>query len=145
MASNFFMQNVKNWLSSKRCHFVKKYFYGIKLLHANVQCVYNVYAKYQMASIKALVQVAFPVYALSSTIQNYKGQLFQQNWPLAPMFLLQRYILPISKCLKNFMIFNHCLFKILRTNQSVTDRRMDGRCHGWTFKWLKATLSHYKN
>ena len=42
-----------------------KYFYGIKLLHANVQCVYIVYAKYQMASVKALVQVDFPVHVLS--------------------------------------------------------------------------------
>ena len=33
----------KKWLSSKCSHFVKKYFYGIKLLHANVQCVYIVY------------------------------------------------------------------------------------------------------
>ena len=39
--------------------FVKKYFYGIKLLHANVQCVYTVYAKYQMASVKVLVQVDY--------------------------------------------------------------------------------------
>ena len=58
-------QNVKKWLSSKRSHFVKKHFYGIKLLHANVQCVYIVYAKYQMASVKTLVQVDFPVHVLS--------------------------------------------------------------------------------
>ena len=58
-------QSVKKWLSSKRCHFAKKYFYGIKLLHANVQCIYIVYAKYQMASVKTLVQVDFPVHALS--------------------------------------------------------------------------------
>ena len=45
--------------------FVKKHFYGIKLLHANVECVYIVYAKYQMASVKALVQVDFPVHVLS--------------------------------------------------------------------------------
>ena len=47
--------------SSKRYHFVKTYFYGIKLLHANVQCVYNSvysrYAKYQMASVKALYKL----------------------------------------------------------------------------------------
>ena len=42
-----------------------KYFYGIKLLCANVQCIYIVYAKYQMASVKTLVQVDFPVHALS--------------------------------------------------------------------------------
>ena len=52
-------------LSSKRCHIVKKYFYGIKLLHANVQCIYIVYAKYQMASAKTLIKVDFPVHVLS--------------------------------------------------------------------------------
>ena len=41
----------KKWLSSKRCHFVKMYFNGIKLLHANVQCVYTVYTKYQNVSV----------------------------------------------------------------------------------------------
>ena len=56
---------LKKWLSSKHCHFVKKYFYGIKLLQANVQCVYIVYAKYQMASAKALAQVDFPMHELS--------------------------------------------------------------------------------
>ena len=55
----------KKWLSSKRCHFVKKYFYGIKLLRANVQCVYTVYTKYQDVLVKAVEQVEFPVYALS--------------------------------------------------------------------------------
>ena len=64
----------KKWLSSKHCQFVKKYFYGVKLLHANVQCVYIVYAKYQMASVKAPVGADFLAHVLSSTIQNYKGQ-----------------------------------------------------------------------
>ena len=63
-------QSVKKWLSSKRCHFVKTYVYGIKVLRANVQCVYVVYAKYQMASVKALVQVDFPVHVLSEHKQN---------------------------------------------------------------------------
>ena len=54
----------KNWLSSKCCHFVKKYFYAIKLLRANVQCVYIVYTKYQDVSVKAVEQVEFPVHAL---------------------------------------------------------------------------------
>ena len=52
----------------------KVFFYGIKLLHANVQCVYNVYAKYQTVSVKAVVVVDFLTHALSSTIQNYKGR-----------------------------------------------------------------------
>ena len=54
----------KKWLSSKRRHFVKKYFYGIKLLHANVQCVDIMYTKYQDVSVKAVEQVEIPVYAL---------------------------------------------------------------------------------
>ena len=39
--------------------------YGIKLLHANVQCVYKVDAEYQMDSVKALVQAGLKVHALS--------------------------------------------------------------------------------
>ena len=57
-------QSIKKCQSSKHCHFVKKYFFDIKL-HANVQCVYIVCAKYQMASVKALVQVDFPMHVLS--------------------------------------------------------------------------------
>ena len=63
-------QNIKQWLSSKHCHFVKKYFYGIKLLHANVQCVYIVYARYQMTSVKNPVKVDFPMHVLSKHYQN---------------------------------------------------------------------------
>ena len=37
----------------------------ITLLHANVQCVYIVYANYQNVSEKAEVQFDFRVYALS--------------------------------------------------------------------------------
>ena len=59
-----FKKQCKKWPSSKRCHFVKKYFYGIKLLPANVQCVYIVYTKYQDVSIKPVEQVEFPIYAL---------------------------------------------------------------------------------
>ena len=58
-------------------HFVRKYFYGIKLPHANVQCVYIVYTKYQDVSVKAVEQAEFPAYALMHylwTIKNYKGQ-----------------------------------------------------------------------
>ena len=55
----------KKRLISQSCHFVKAYFFVIKLFHANVQCVYIVYAKYQNVSVKALVRADFPVYALS--------------------------------------------------------------------------------
>ena len=38
--------------------------FGTKLLHANVQCVYIVQAKYQIVSSEAVVRVDWPVYAL---------------------------------------------------------------------------------
>ena len=38
----------------------------------NAQYICIVYAKYQKASVKALVQVDFPVYALSQQKQNKK-------------------------------------------------------------------------
>ena len=53
-----------NIKSSKRCHFVRKYFYCINHLHANVQCVHIVYTKYQDVSVKAVELVKLPVYAL---------------------------------------------------------------------------------
>ena len=48
----------------KTLSFCHKKNYGIKLLHANVQCVYIVYTKYQDVSAKAVEQVEFPVYAV---------------------------------------------------------------------------------
>ena len=39
-------------------------------LHAHAQYICTVFAKYQKASVKALVQVDFPVYALSKQKQN---------------------------------------------------------------------------
>ena len=49
----------------KKLSFCQKVFLWHQILHANVQCIYIVYAKYQMASVKALVQVEFPVDVLS--------------------------------------------------------------------------------
>ena len=40
--------------------------------HAHAQYICIVYAKYQKAPVKALVQVDFPVYALSKQKQNKK-------------------------------------------------------------------------
>ena len=69
----------KKWLSSKRCHFVKKYFYGIKLLHAKVQCVFIGYKKYQDVSAKLWNKLHSPNMHCLCTIKNYKGQYRQQN------------------------------------------------------------------
>ena len=40
------------------------------LLHAYAQFIYTVYAKYQTTSVKALIQVDFPVKALPKHKQN---------------------------------------------------------------------------
>ena len=48
----------------------KQPFFCITPLHAYVQYICIVYAKYQTASVKALVQDDFPVYALSKQKQN---------------------------------------------------------------------------
>ena len=49
---------------SKPCKFVKNYFFCIKLLHAHLQYVCNIPAKYQMNILKALGGVYFTKYAL---------------------------------------------------------------------------------
>ena len=52
-------------LSSHRCHFVKKYFFAIKFIHANVQWVYSVKAQYEIVQSKSVVGVDRPVNALT--------------------------------------------------------------------------------
>ena len=68
-------------LSSKRFEVVKNYVFHIKLLHANVQCVCIMYAKYQIVSAKSVVPVDFPVYALSTNQTPFKKQRIR-NWLL---------------------------------------------------------------
>ena len=58
----------------KMLSFCQKLFSRIKYLHANVQCVYIVYAKYQMPTAKALVKVEFPMYALRTQILMKKSE-----------------------------------------------------------------------
>ena len=55
----------KNCLSSHSCQFVKKYFFAIILLHANVQLVYIMLAKYQIVPSKTVVGVDWPVNAIT--------------------------------------------------------------------------------
>ena len=61
MKCDFKKQSVKKWPSQNAVILSKK-------------GVYIVYAKYQTVSVKAVVGVEFLAHALSSTIQNYKGQ-----------------------------------------------------------------------
>ena len=51
-------------------HFAKKFFFCMTPLYAHAQYICVVYGKYEKASVKALVQVEFPVYALSKQKQN---------------------------------------------------------------------------
>ena len=57
------------WLSLISSHFAKNIFFGI-LLHAHAHYICIVCAKYQKASVKALVQVDFLMYALSKNKHN---------------------------------------------------------------------------
>ena len=58
------------WLSLISSHFAKKTFFGMTLLHAHAHYICIVCAKYQRASVKALVQVNFLMYALSKHKHN---------------------------------------------------------------------------
>ena len=57
--------------------FNKKNYFGMTLLHAHAQyihCIYIVNAKYQKLSVKALVQVDFPVYAQAESLLKSKQE-----------------------------------------------------------------------
>ena len=57
------------WLSLISSQFAKIFFFGMTLLHALTHYICIVCAKYQKASVEALVQVDFLMYALSFKIQ----------------------------------------------------------------------------
>ena len=54
----------------KTLTFCQKVFLWHQTSHADVQCVYTVYAKYQVASVKAPVQADFHVHVLPKHYQN---------------------------------------------------------------------------
>ena len=49
-------------------------FFGMTLFHAHAQYIYIVNAKYQKPSVKALVQVDFPVYAQAKSLFKSKQE-----------------------------------------------------------------------
>ena len=51
--------------------FIYLFFFCMTLLHAHAPCICIVCAKYQKASVKALVPVDFPMYALSKHTHNH--------------------------------------------------------------------------
>ena len=58
------------WLSLTSSHFAKNIFFSMTLLHAHAHYICIVCAKYERASVKALVQVDFFMYALSKHKHN---------------------------------------------------------------------------
>ena len=50
------------------------FFFGMTLLHAHAQYIYIVNAKYQKPSVKALVQVDYPVYAQAKSLFKSKQE-----------------------------------------------------------------------
>ena len=53
-------------------------FFGMTLLHAHAQYIYIANAKYQNPSVKALVQVDFPVYAQAKSL--FKSKQEKKKW-----------------------------------------------------------------
>ena len=58
----------------KSSYLTNKQIFGKTLLHAHAQYIYIVNAKYQKPSVKALVQVDFPVYAQAKSIFKSKQE-----------------------------------------------------------------------
>ena len=62
-------------------HFVKREMYGMTRLLPHAQYIYIICAKYPKAAVKALVQVDFPVYALSKYKTNKQtGKKAKFTW-----------------------------------------------------------------
>ena len=88
------------------------------LLHAHAQYIYIVNAKYQRPSVKALVQVDFPVYAQAKSLFKSKQEkkwliskscYFVKKPFLASNFLMQMFNESIL-CRQNIELFRHKLW-----------------------------------
>ena len=96
----------------------QKNFVGMTLLHAHAQYIYIVNAKYQKPSVKALVQVDFPVYAQANSLfkskQDKNGSfqkavIFSKNIFLASNFFMQMFNESIL-CRQSIELFRHKLW-----------------------------------
>ena len=102
------------WLS----YLTKKIFFGMTLLHAHAQYIYIVNAKYQEPSVKALVQVDFPVYAQAKSLFKSKQEkngsfqkavILSKNIFLASNFFMQMFNGSIL-CRQGIELFRHKLW-----------------------------------
>ena len=107
------------WLRLKSSYLTKKIFFSMTLLHAHGQYIYIVNAKYmyQKPSVKALVQVDFPVYAQAKSLFKSKQEkmahftkmLFCQKKILASKFFMQMFNESIL-CRQSIELFRHKLW-----------------------------------
>ena len=88
------------------------------LLHAHAQYIYIVNAKYQKPSVKALVQVDFPVYAQAKSLFKSKQEkngsfqktvILSKNIFLASNFFMQMFNESIL-CRQSIELFRHKLW-----------------------------------
>ena len=96
----------------------KNFFFGMTLLHAHAQYIYIVNAKYQKPSVKALVQVDFPVYAQAKSLFKSKQEkngsfqkavILSETFFLASNFFMKMYNESIL-CRQNIELFQHKLW-----------------------------------
>ena len=91
--------------------------FGVTLVHAHAQYIYIVNAKYQKASVKALVQFDFPVYAQVKSLFKskqekndfHKAVILSKNIFLASTFFMQRFNESIL-CRQTTELFRHKLW-----------------------------------
>ena len=98
--------------------------FGMTLLHAHAQYIYIVNAKYQKPSVKALVQVDFPVYAQAKSLFNLQANrkkwlisqscYFVQKKILASNFFMQMFYESIL-CRQSTELFQHKLWNKLNS------------------------------
>ena len=100
--------------------FVKQFeiFFGMTFLHAHAQYIYIVNAKYQKPSVKALVQVDFPVLAQAKSLFKSKQEkngsfqkayILSKNIFLASNFFMQMFNESIL-CRQSNELFRHKLW-----------------------------------
>ena len=98
--------------------FNQKNFFGMTLLQAHAQYIYIVNVKYQKPSVKALVQVDFPVYAQAKSLFKSKQEkngsfqkafILSKNSYLAWNFFMQMFNESIV-CRQNIELFRHKLW-----------------------------------
>ena len=96
--------------------FNKKKLFGITLLHAHAQYIYIVNAKDQKPSVKALVQVDFPVYAQAKSLFKSKQEKMVHFTKL--LFCPKKFFWHQTSSCKCSMSLYYCVGKVLNCGTS---------------------------